>query len=105
MYTVGNPNECNSTLTSGTKNVYPYPYTDVNEQGHRLRIILARRRRRYIWTAWVSLINCFHQGPEDGQTPGELKKCEFTLSDSPSKGEKLWSNFPPWEQRIAFNVQ
>ena len=21
-----NPNECNSTLTSGTKNIYPYPY-------------------------------------------------------------------------------
>ena len=21
-----NPNECNSTLTSGTKNTYPYPY-------------------------------------------------------------------------------
>ena len=20
------PNECNSTLTSGTKNIYPYPY-------------------------------------------------------------------------------
>ena len=34
-------------------------------------------------------INCFHQGPEGGQTPGELKKCEFTLSNSPPKGEKL----------------
>ena len=22
-----NPNECNSTLTSGTNNIYPYPYT------------------------------------------------------------------------------
>ena len=50
-------------------------------------------------------INCFHQGPEGGQTPGELKKCEFILSDSPSKGEKLRSNFPPREQRIAFNFQ
>ena len=30
------PNECNSTLTSGTKNIYPYPI-DVNDQGHRLR--------------------------------------------------------------------
>ena len=25
-----NPNECNSTLTSGTNNIYPYPYIDVN---------------------------------------------------------------------------
>ena len=32
-----NPNECNSTLTSGTKNIYPYPYIDVNDRGHRLR--------------------------------------------------------------------
>ena len=32
-----NPNECNSTLTSGTNNIYPYPYTDVNDQGHRFR--------------------------------------------------------------------
>ena len=38
-----NPNECNSTLTSGTKNIYPYP-TDVNDRGHRLRIILAPHR-------------------------------------------------------------
>ena len=37
-----NPNECNSTLTSGTKNIYPYPI-DVNDRGHRLRIILAQR--------------------------------------------------------------
>ena len=38
MYTVAspNPNECNSTLTSGTKNIYPYPI-DVNDRGHRLR--------------------------------------------------------------------
>ena len=33
-----NPNECNSTLTSGTNNIYPYPYIDINDQGHRLRI-------------------------------------------------------------------
>ena len=33
-----NPNECNSTLTSGTNNIYPYPYIDVNDRGHRLRI-------------------------------------------------------------------
>ena len=39
-----NPNECNSTQTSGTKNIYSYPSTDVNDWGHRLRIILARRR-------------------------------------------------------------
>ena len=32
-----NPNECNSTLTSGTKNIYPFPYIDVNDRGHRLR--------------------------------------------------------------------
>ena len=31
-----NPNECNSTLTSETKNIYPYP-TDVNDRGHPLR--------------------------------------------------------------------
>ena len=31
-----NPNECNSTLTSGTNNIYPYPYIDVNDRGHRL---------------------------------------------------------------------
>ena len=31
-----NPNECNSTLTSGTKNIYPYPI-DVNDRGHCLR--------------------------------------------------------------------
>ena len=32
-----NPNESNSTLTSGTKNIYPYPYIDVDDRGHRLR--------------------------------------------------------------------
>ena len=32
-----NPNEWNSTLTSGTKNIYPHPYIDVNDRGHRLR--------------------------------------------------------------------
>ena len=32
-----NPNECNSTLTSGMKNIYPYHYIDVNDRGHRLR--------------------------------------------------------------------
>ena len=30
-----NPNECNSTLTSGTNN--PYSYIDVNDRGHRFR--------------------------------------------------------------------
>ena len=30
-----NPNECNSALTSGTNNIYPYPYIDVNDRGHR----------------------------------------------------------------------
>ena len=32
-----NPNECNSTLTSGTNNIYPYPYIDVNDRGHCFR--------------------------------------------------------------------
>ena len=32
-----NPNECSSTLTSGTNNIDPYPYIDVNDQGHRFR--------------------------------------------------------------------
>ena len=40
-----NPNECNSTLTSGTNNIYPYPYIDVNDRGHRLRITHTLRRR------------------------------------------------------------
>ena len=32
-----NPNECNFTLTSGTNNIYPYPYIDVNDRAHRFR--------------------------------------------------------------------
>ena len=39
-----NPNECNSTLTSGTNNIYPYPYIDVNDWGHRLGFIQPHRR-------------------------------------------------------------
>ena len=39
-----NPNECNSALMSGTNNIYPYRYIDVNDRGHPLRIILAHRR-------------------------------------------------------------
>ena len=39
-----NPNECNSTLTSGTNNIYPYPYIDINDRGHRLRITHKRGR-------------------------------------------------------------
>ena len=39
-----NPNECNSTLTSGTNNIYPHPYVDINDRGHRLRITHTRRR-------------------------------------------------------------
>ena len=39
-----NPNECNSTLTTGTNNIYPYPYTDIKDRGHRLRITHMRRR-------------------------------------------------------------
>ena len=41
-----NPNECNSTLTSGTNNIYPFPYIDVNDRGHRLRITHTLRRWR-----------------------------------------------------------
>ena len=40
-----NPNKCNSTLASGTNNIYPYPYIDVNDRGHRLRITHTRRRQ------------------------------------------------------------
>ena len=32
-----NPNECNSTLTSGTNNICPYPHIDVSDRGHRFR--------------------------------------------------------------------
>ena len=32
-----NLNECNSTLTSGTRDIYPHCYIDVDERGHRLR--------------------------------------------------------------------
>ena len=50
-----NPNECNSTLTNGTKNIYPYPI-DVNDpRGHRLRIILALRRHRLAKTPPANL--------------------------------------------------
>ena len=41
-----NPNECNSTLTGGTNNIYPYPHIDVNDRGHRLRITHTQRRYR-----------------------------------------------------------
>ena len=46
-----NPNECNSTLTSRTKNTYPFRYIDVDggvtdeERSHRLRILHAPRHR------------------------------------------------------------
>ena len=33
-----NPNECNSTLTSGTRGIPPLLYIDVDERSHRLRI-------------------------------------------------------------------
>ena len=35
---VADHNDCNSTLTSGTNNVYPYPYIDVNDRGHHFRL-------------------------------------------------------------------
>ena len=47
MYTVASPDPdpnprggvsyLTLTLTSGTKNIYPCPYIDVNDRGHRLR--------------------------------------------------------------------
>ena len=43
-----NPNECNSTLRSGTNNIYPYPYIDVNDRGHRLRITHTQWRRSVV---------------------------------------------------------
>ena len=43
------PNECNSTLTNGTKNIYPYPYIDVNDWGHWLRIIHRLHRTALLW--------------------------------------------------------
>ena len=33
-----NPNECNSTLTSGTNSIYPYPYIDINDRGYRFKL-------------------------------------------------------------------
>ena len=49
-----NPNECNSTLTSRTNNIYPYPYIDVNDRGHHLRISHTLRRQHYF------LCRCSH---------------------------------------------
>ena len=43
-----NLNKCNSTLTSGTNNIYPYPYLDINDRSHRLRITHTRRRQRLV---------------------------------------------------------
>ena len=47
------PNKCNSTLTSGTKNIYPYPYIDVDERGSLVKsgvtgykLSVPRHRRR-----------------------------------------------------------
>ena len=34
-----NPNECNSTLASGTNNIYPHPYIDINDRGHHFRSV------------------------------------------------------------------
>ena len=47
-----NPNECNSTLTSGTNNIYPYSYIDINDRGHRFR-------------SWSPLTNYPHAEPGD----------------------------------------
>ena len=32
-----NPNESNSTLMSGTNNIYTYPSIGINDRGHRFR--------------------------------------------------------------------
>ena len=42
---IPDPNECNSTLTSGTNNIYPHSYIDVNDRGHRLQITHTPRWR------------------------------------------------------------
>ena len=52
-----NPDECNFALTSGTNNIYPYPYIDINYQGHRLRITHTQRRGpeegdHHAWITW-----------------------------------------------------
>ena len=49
-----NPNECNSTLTSGTNNIYPYHYIDINDRGHRLRITHTERRLSFMPASQVS---------------------------------------------------
>ena len=51
-----NPNECNATLTSGTKNIFTPTPTDVNDRGHRLRICQRRRRRTDFVICLKSLI-------------------------------------------------
>ena len=51
-----NPNECNSTLNSGTNNIYPYPYIDINDRGHRLRITHTHHRISYRQAAFLK--NC-----------------------------------------------
>ena len=53
-----NPNECNSTLMSGTNNIYPCPYIDVNDQGHHLRIT-HKCRRSPIWSERCNFLSIF----------------------------------------------
>ena len=49
-----NPNECNSTLMSGTHNIYPYPYIDVNDRGHHFRSGSLLRNYPHASAPWPS---------------------------------------------------
>ena len=48
-----NPNECNSTLTSGTNNIYTYLHIDVNDRVYRLRITHTLHRPGPIRSGYV----------------------------------------------------
>ena len=55
---------------------------------------------RFIELLWQQLpsfyapISCFHQGPKDRQTPGELKKMQIYPVKFPSQGWKTVVKFP-----------
>ena len=59
-----NPNECNSTLTSETRGIYPHRYKlmlmsgvtgTAQERGHRLQIICGKRRI-FLYSAMGELV-------------------------------------------------
>ena len=54
-----------TNLTSGTKNIYPCPYIDVNDRGHRLRITHTHRRCYGRWKANLDT----NYPNKKGQTP------------------------------------